>query len=337
MQFNLFQGLSIAVLTGFMLYWLIQLKAENQVTLGDFALILGSSLYVTEAIWALMEQLDEVAESLGRCRQGMKDLLKPLTLLDDPLAKDFIAKGGNIDYKNVSFRYPTGNLLFKDLILSIPSGQKVGIIGCSGAGKSSLIKLLLRLYDINAGEICIDGQNIKEITQSSLRKHISLIPQDPCLFHRSLLENIRYGKPTASDKEVIEAAKKAHLHECALKLPRGYLTVLGERGIKLSGGERQRVAIARAFLKNAPILILDEATSQLDALTEQFIKDSFTHLMRDKTVLVIAHRLSTLLSMDRILVFNKGIIVEDGSHQVLFDQNKEYRAFFDAQIGAFQE
>ncbi|MDG7052549.1 MAG: ATP-binding cassette domain-containing protein [Wolbachia endosymbiont of Alcedoecus sp.] len=188
----------------------------------------------------------------------------------------------------------------------IESGQKVGLVGYSGGGKSTFVNLVLRLYDVKSGKISIDGQDIRNVTQDSLHRNIGMIPQDPSLFHRTLMENIRYGKADASDDEVIETAKRAHAHEFISKLPQGYESLVGERGVKLSGGQRQRIAIARAILKNAPILILDEATSQLNSVTESDIQKSLWELMQGKTTIVIAHRLSTLLHMDRILVFDKG-------------------------------
>jgi ATP-binding cassette subfamily B protein len=211
----------------------------------------------------------------------------------------------------------------------------IGLVGYSGGGKSTFVNLIMRLYDVTAGSILIDGHDIRDVTQDSLHEKIGMIPQDPVLFQRSLMENIRYGRIDATDEEVIEAAKKAHAHEFIIGLSRGYDSLVGERGIKLSGGQRQRIAIARAILKNAPILILDEATSQLDSVTEALIQDSLWELMQNKTTIVIAHRLSTLLHMDRILVFEKGNIVEDGSHDDLLLQNKLYKKLWDAQVGGF--
>ncbi len=205
----------------------------------------------------------------------------------------------------------------------------------SGGGKSTFVNLILRLYDVTDGAIFIDGNNIRDITLNSLHKSIAMIPQDPSLFCRSLMENIRYGCIDASDMEVIQAAKLAHAHDFIIKLPQSYDSLVGERGVKLSGGQRQRIAIARAILKNAPILILDEATSQLDSVTESLIQDSLYNLMQNKTTIVIAHRLSTLLHMDRILVFDHGRIVEDGSHEELLLKNGLYKSLWDAQVGGF--
>jgi ATP-binding cassette subfamily B protein len=219
--------------------------------------------------------------------------------------------------------------------VTIPAGQKVGLVGYSGNGKTTFANLILRLFDVTSGRILIDGQDIREVTQESLRAQISLIPQDPFLFHRTLLENIRYGRLDASEQDIITAAQKAHAHEFIAKLPQGYESLVGERGVKLSGGQRQRIAIARAILKNAPILILDEATSQLDSITESKIQDSLWQLMQDKTAIVIAHRLSTLLHMDRILVFGQGKIIEDGTHQDLLAKQGVYKTLWDMQVGGF--
>lgn len=225
--------------------------------------------------------------------------------------------------------------MFQNKSVTIEAGQKVGLVGYSGSGKSTFVNLILRLYEVVDGQILIDGQNLSEVTQESLRQAIAMIPQDPTLFHRSLMDNIRYGRTKASDEEVISASKKAHADEFISLLPEGYETLVGERGVKLSGGQRQRIAIARAILKNAPILMLDEATSQLDSITESNIQDSLWELMQGKTTLIVAHRLSTLLHMDRILVFDKGHIVEDGTHAELLNRGGLYKTLWDAQVGGF--
>jgi ATP-binding cassette subfamily B protein len=219
--------------------------------------------------------------------------------------------------------------------LEILAGQKIGLVGYSGGGKTSFVNLILRLYEISEGSILIDNQDIRDVTQDSLRRAIAMIPQEPVLFHRTLLENIRYGRIEATDEEVIAASKRAYAHEFISKLPENYHTLVGERGIKLSGGQRQRIAIARAILKNAPILILDEATSQLDSVTEEYIQASLAELMQGKTTIVIAHRLSTLLHMDRILVFDQGKIIQDGTHAELLAQAGLYKTLWDAQVGGF--
>lgn len=207
--------------------------------------------------------------------------------------------------------------MFADFNLKIAPGEKIGLVGRSGSGKSTLIKLLSRYYDVQGGQICIDGQDIREVTQESLRKNIALIPQDPSLFNRTIMENIRYGNLQAGDEEVFEAARKAYIHDYILTLPQGYQSKVGERGVMLSGGERQRIAIARAILKNAPVLVLDEATSALDSESEHYIQEALRDLMKGKTVIAIAHRLSTLKEMNKIVVMEKGKIVEEGSHATL--------------------
>ena len=238
-------------------------------------------------------------------------------------------------YLTRQFHYATGVSLFNDKSVVIAPGQKVGLVGYSGAGKSTFVNLILGVYSFQSGQILIFGQDINCVNQSSLRRAISMIPQDPSLFNRTLMENIRYGRPDATDEAVIAAAKQAHAHEFITALDDGYHTCVGERGTKISGGQRQRIAIARAILKNAPILILDEATSQLDSQTEKDIQESMQVLMQNKTSIVIAHRLSTLLDMDRILVLNRGMIVEDGTHQSLLRSDSLYKKLWDAQIGGF--
>ena len=257
----------------------------------------------------------------------------PLEILDKPDAVILKCNRGQITFNNVKFHYKGTEPLFQNKSIEIKAGQKVGLVGYSGGGKSTFVNLILRLYDITDGAILIDGQDIRDVTQDSLRSSIALIPQDPSLFYRSLMDNIRYGRIDATDEEVISAAKKAHAHEFITKLSKIYDSLVGERGAQLSGGQRQRIAIARAILKNAPILILDEASSQLDSPTESLIQESLWDLSQNKTTLVIAHRLSTLLNMDRILVFDQGVIVEDGTHTELLSLNGLYRKLWDSQVG----
>jgi ATP-binding cassette subfamily B protein len=235
----------------------------------------------------------------------------------------------------VKFAYEGGASVFDDLSVRIPAGQRVGLVGYSGSGKSTFVSLILRLYEPQSGRVLIDGTDVRQITQASLHAHLGLIPQDPSLFHRSLMENIRYGRQGASDEEVITAARKAHAHDFIQNVPGGYAALVGERGIKLSGGQRQRVAIARVVLKNAPILILDEATSSLDSVTEKAIQETLSELMRGRTVLVVAHRLSTIAHLDRILVFDAGRIVEDGSHAQLLAAGGLYETLWTRQAGGF--
>ncbi len=223
----------------------------------------------------------------------------------------------------------------KDFELKIPAGQRVGLVGPSGAGKTTLMGLLMRMHDVVEGAIRIDGQDLREVTQESLRRSIALIPQDTTLFHRNLIENIRYGRPGASDAEVEEAARRAHAHDFIMELENGYRTMVGERGVKLSGGQRQRIAIARAILRDAPILLLDEATSALDSHSEQIIQAAMREAMAGKTVIAIAHRLSTVMDMDRLIVLDRGSIVADGSHGELLAQGGLYAELWQKQSGGF--
>lgn len=337
------QGLLITIMIGFSIYFLIYFYKKNLLSVGDFALILSLSMELGHMMWYTLSKVDDFNKALGKCRQSLSSLMKTPPVLDSQIFPSLSLQKGQITFEKVSFHYKGNSPLFQDLSLTLEGGQKIGLVGYSGSGKSTFVSLILRLYDLQAGCIFIDGQNIREISRESLLRNIALIPQDPSLFHRSLLENIRYGKENASDEAVIEAAKRAHAHDFIMNLPRGYETMVGERGIKLSGGQRQRISIARAILKDAPILILDEATSQLDSITEMMIQESLRKLMdntqernsQEKTTLVIAHRLSTLLHMDRILVFDQGKIIEDGSHTELILQGGLYKTLWDNQSGGF--
>ena len=334
-KLHLFQGFSLSVMLAVMLYFLIQLRLSQQVTIGDFALILGLSIEVGFMTWWALEQVDELNKAVGKCNQSLSTLFAPLEIVDQKNASLLPVTKGQITFEGVKFHYKGAGPLFENKSVTIEAGQKIGLVGYSGSGKSTFVNLILRLYDVTQGRILIDGQDIRGVTQDSLRCHIALIPQDPSLFHRSIMDNIRFGRIEASDEEVIAATKQAHAHEFISQLPEGYASLVGERGVKLSGGQRQRIAIARAILKNAPILILDEATSQLDSVTETLIQDSLWKLMQNKTTIVIAHRLSTLLHMDRILVFDQGKIVEDGSHDNLLLQGGLYKTLWETQVGGF--
>lgn len=328
-----FQGCSFVIYQALCLSWLIIGFRHGTITPGDFALVLTINFSTIQILWSFSRDLIKFSESLSYVNQGLNTILAPVEIQDKPDAQALIIQHGEIIFDHVQFQYKGSKLLFKDTSIVIKPGQKIGLVGYSGSGKSTFVNLILRLFDVNTGHIAIDGQNIRDVTQNSLRKSISIIPQDPSLFHRSIMENIRYGKPNASDEQVIIAAQYAHAHEFIQALPEGYNTMVGERGIRLSGGQRQRIAIARAFLKNAPILILDEATSQLDSVTESYIQKSLWQLMQGKTTMVIAHRLSTLLEMDRILVFDNGRIMQDGTHQELLAQGGLYATLWDAQVG----
>jgi ATP-binding cassette subfamily B protein len=275
------------------------------------------------------------SELVGRCNQALWLIAEPHSIKDSPMAMPLVVTAGNLCFDNVSFAYRQNRLIFQNLSTTIHAQQRVGLVGFSGAGKSTFVNLITRTFEIQGGCISIDGQDIRDVTQKSLRQHISFIPQDTILFHRTLRENIAYGSPMATENEVIEAAKKAHAHDFITNTEHGYQTIVGERGMRLSGGQRQRIAIARAFLKNAPILILDEATSSLDSETEVAIHESLNQLMHNRTTMVIAHRLSTLMSMNRILVFEMGTIVEDGTHQELIDLGGIYARLWHTQIDGF--
>ena len=298
-------------------------------------LVLTINIAIVDFLWQLTKEFSQFSKYLGKVTQALRTIVVPPDIKDDPNAKPLIVTKGEIIFDSVQFHYKGVKPLFQNKSITLQAGQKVGLVGYSGGGKTTFVNLILRLFDVTSGRILIDGQDIRDVTQSSLHTLISMIPQDPSLFHRSLIENIQYSRPEATDEEVIEAAKKAHANEFIQALPKGYHSLVGERGVKLSGGQRQRIAIARAILKNAPILILDEATSQLDSVTEKFIQDSLWALMQGKTTVVIAHRLSTLLHMDRILVFNQGKIVEDGTHQELLFKEGLYKTLWDAQVGGF--
>lgn len=319
---------------GFILFYMIHLKMIGHISLGDFAFVFGITLIVSEDIWHATISLQDFSRSMGDLKSALSILNQPQKNLDSQNAKPLIVKSPTIEFKNVRFSYTKGHIVFQNLNLNIAAGEKIGVVGSSGAGKSSLINLLLRYFENTTGEILIDHQNIQEVTQDSLRHNISIIPQDTLLFHRTLMENIRYGNPEATDEAVIEASQKAHIHDFIMSLPEAYQTYVGERGVKLSGGQRQRIAIARAILKDAPFLILDEATSSLDSRTEKFIQKDLNLLLKNKqkTVIAIAHRLSTLKHMDRIIVLDKGVIVEEGPHNMLI-QNKEslYKKLWDLQ------
>ena len=335
LKMRIFWDVSIIVLIGGNLYLLVSMYSKNQVTIGDFSFIISLSISIFYNLWYLASQFVTFAEELGKCKQALTIISALHDVSDQSNAKVLQVTKGEIEFDDVTFHYDEGAHLFNNKNVIIPSGQKVGLVGLSGSGKSTFVNLILRLFDVESGKIVIDGQDIRQVTQESLRENIAMIPQDVSLFHRTLMENIRYGRTDATDEEVIDASKKAHCHEFISQLTEEYDSLVGERGIKLSGGQRQRIAIARALLKNAPILILDEATSALDSLTEKLIQDSLHALMQGRTTIVIAHRLSTLSEMDRILVFDNGQIVEDGSHKDLIKAKGHYSRMWAMQAGGF--
>lgn len=282
----------------------------------------------------LSSMLQSINRSFGDAHDMTLVLDEPRMVDDIPDAPDLEVKNGEIDFSNLGFWYMDGNeptTVFENFSLHIKSGQKIGLVGKSGSGKTTLTRLLLRLVDIQEGSIKVDGQEISKVSQVSLRRHIAYVPQEPLLFHRSIAENIAYGRPGATDEEIRQAAKDANALEFIEELPNGFDTITGERGVKLSGGQRQRIAIARAILTNAPILVLDEATSALDSESEHLIQSALQRLMEGKTSIVIAHRLSTVASLDRIVVLKNGKIAEDGTHAQLLRENGEYAALWEKQ------
>lgn len=329
------QGLSVTGLIACLLAYLLYARHYDLVSVGDFALTISIALALSESIWNLSDDFITFSESVGRCKQALQLIKIKHTIIDDPFAHSLNVTKGDICFKNVTFMYDNQNTLFNNLSITIPSKQHVGLVGFSGAGKSTFVHLITRLFQPSSGNIFIDSQNITAVTKESLCHNISFIPQDTHLFHRSIKENILYGLPGASDEAIIDAAQKAHAHDFISLLPEGYETFVGERGVKLSGGQRQRIALARAFLKNAPILILDEATAALDSQTEQHIKKSLYLLMCNKTTIIIAHRLSTLMRLKRILVFDNGVIVQDGDHESLKNISGLYAHLWSAQIEGF--
>jgi len=330
------QGILIVGLNFGTFYLAIKLWQRGILTLGDFVLLQSYLITIFYRVWDFGRIIRGIYENLADAEEMTIILQSPHEIVDVVKAKNLQVSEGAIEFKNLDFYYNQTRAVLKNFNLSIKGGERIALIGPSGAGKTTIVKLLLRIHEATDGEILIDGQNIAKIKQESLRGNISLVPQDPILFHRSLMENIRYGKPKASDQEIREAAKKALCADFIMALPEKYETFVGERGIKLSGGERQRVAIARAILRNAPILILDEATSSLDSSSEKMIQEAINVLMQGKTVIVIAHRLSTIRKMDRIVVIDDGAIVEQGTHhELLAKDNGHYKKLWQIQSGGF--
>jgi ATP-binding cassette subfamily B protein len=333
---RLLQGFLCALLPGLFLTWfMLHMWMIDAITVSDVVYIFYGSWNIVILAWISGIELPNFFKECGVCSQALSVIIPEHEVVDVKGAKALKVKNGRLAFKDVTFNYSEKKPLFKKINLEVEPGQKVGLVGVSGGGKTTFVNLILRLFDVKGGVIEIDGQPIDSVTLKSLREKIALIPQEPTLFHRTLVENIRYGKIDASDKKVKEAAKRAHCEEFINKLEDGYQTYVGERGVKLSGGQRQRIAIARAILKDAPILILDEATSALDSVTEKEIQDSLDYLMKGRTVLVIAHRLSTLKGMDRIVVFDKGKIVEDGTHNSLLKKGKHYAKLWKMQSHGF--
>jgi ATP-binding cassette subfamily B protein len=327
-----YSALSISVL-----FLLIDLKMKNLISIGDFVMVMGLMFFLIETTWGMQNAADSLIGELGKLKESFSIFKENHKIFEKENVGELIIKKSQIEFKNLFFGYEINTKIFDDFNLSIKAGEKIGLVGYSGAGKSTLVSLLLKNFKIGSGDILIDGQSIYDVTSDSLRSQIALIPQDTMLFHRSIGENIGYAKENATGAEIENAAKKAHIHEFITTLPNGYETLVGERGIKLSGGQRQRIAIARAILKDAPILILDEATSSLDSHTENHIQESLNLLIDDKskTVIAVAHRLSTLKHMDRIIVLDKGKIIEDGTHKELLRTQGYYQNMWNMQAGGF--
>ncbi len=328
---NLPQGIIwSAVLVG-TLFTALYLWNLGRFSVGDIIFIETYLFTLGPLLWETVNRFQEFKEASINMAELQDAMETKHEIQDIANAKPLISGLGKIEFNNVRFAY-SGTDVFKNLSFTIQSGEKVAFVGHSGSGKSTIVKLLFRLYDIQGGSILLDNQNIAEVTQQSLRNQLGIVPQDPILFHRSILENIAYGNSKSTMKDVEQAARKAHAHEFIRNLPKGYKTLVGERGVKLSGGERQRVAIARTFLENAPVVVFDEATSSLDSVSEQYIQDALDELMKDRTVIVIAHRLSTVVKMDRIIVFDQGKIVEQGTHQELLNKSAgQYKKLWEIQ------
>lgn len=309
---------------------------KGVLTIGDFVLVQVYVLALLNQVWGIGRNMRQLHDAFSEATEMLDILDLPHGIRDATRAPALQVTKGEIAFDHVTFEYHDSHAVLTDFNLTIVPKEKVALIGSSGAGKTTIAKLLLRLYDLSSGAIRIDGQNIADVTQESLRKAIAFVPQEPMLFHRTLMDNIRYGRQEATDEEVIEAAKQAHCHEFISQYPEGFQTLVGERGVKLSGGERQRVAIARAILKDAPILLLDEATSSLDSESERLIQDALLRLMEGKTVIAIAHRLSTVMHMDRLIVMEEGVVVLSGTHEeLLAHESNLYKKLWEIQAGGF--
>lgn len=329
------QSILVILLICVLIYLLLYLRQNNAVTAGDFALVMIISFSIADAVYALANDYVNFSNYVGAAHHALS------TITTEPSAdktgtSPFVYKEGKIEFKNVTFGYTKDKTLLYRQSIIIPGKQKVGLVGYSGSGKTTFVNLICRLFDTQFGHILIDNQNIQDLQNDSLKENISVIPQDLLLFNRTIRDNIRYGKLNATDVEIIEAAYKADAHSFIINLPEGYDTIVGDRGIKLSTGQKQRIAIARAVIKDAPIFILDEPTSALDAATEELTKKNLIDIMQYKTVLIISHRISTLLSMDRILVFDQGRIIEDGTHNELIAKKGIYYSLWYLQ-GYFHE
>jgi ATP-binding cassette subfamily B protein len=322
--------LKVGALSGALWLW-----RDGAIDAGTFVMCASIALLIIAEADNLGRQFLDFFEYVGNVENGVSTLIRPHEIVDAPDARPVRIERGEIEFRNLSFRYHDGAQIFRGIDVRIAAGERVGLVGYSGSGKSTFVNLVLRLFDPQEGAVLIDGIDLRAMTQASLHSQIGLIPQDPGLFHRSVADNIRYGRAGASQQEVEAAARHAEAHGFICELPEGYAALVGERGVKLSGGQRQRIAIARVLLKNAPILIMDEATSSLDSVTELAIQRALDKAMRGKTVIVVAHRLSTVSHLDRILVFDRGVIVEDGSHAQLLARRGHYHRLWSRQADGF--
>jgi len=329
------KAISMMIIEFCIMYYALLLWLNGGLTVGSLVLIQSMLLMLVQELWSLARSVAEFTRALADADEMTSIIMQPIEVQDPDVPEALRIHTGSIAFSDVQFSYQGGAPILQNFSLEIPAGQRVGLVGHSGAGKSTLFKLVLRFADLQAGTISIDGQDITAITQNDLRRSISYVPQDPILFHRTLFENISYAKHDATSQHVMQASLQAHAHEFISGLEKGYETLVGERGIKLSGGERQRIALARVMLKDAPLLLLDEATSSLDSISEKYIQDNLETLMKGRTVLAIAHRISTISQMDRILVMHKGQIVEDGNHQDLLKKNGVYADLWNHQVNGF--
>ncbi len=324
-KIRLFHAIVTVLLTICLVAWAVVLWQRGQATTGEVVLVCTLGMAILHATRDLAVALVDVTQHMARLSEALSTLLTPHELRDHPQAAPLVRHGAVVTFEKIRFEYPDGRELFRNFNLQLEPGQRFGLVGPSGSGKSTLFALLQRFYDVQSGRILIDGQDITLVTQESLREAIAVVPQDISLFHRSIMENIRYGRQEASDEEVLAAADAARCTSFINALPQGFATIVGDRGVKLSGGQRQRIAIARAFLKDAPIVLLDEATSALDSESEEEIRQALDRLMRGRTVFAIAHRLSTLRNFDRIVVLHTGRVMQDGPPDKLMRRDGLYR------------
>ena len=334
---NLFYSITNISIVSFCILCTFSGYRDGTTSIGDLVFVFALVPRIMEMIWFLSQEISRFSYIYGNVSQGVDLLNIPYSVVDKPDAKPLSIKTASVEFKDIYFKYTedSKNYVLSDLSFSLPKGQKLGLVGYSGAGKTTLINILMRLFDVVSGEILINKKDIANLTQESVSKHISYIPQEPILFHRSIMENIAYGDPHATEERIKEAARLANAEEFINKLPDGYNTKVGERGIKLSGGQKQRIAIARIILKDAPLVILDEPTSALDSITETYLNKTLYEVLKGKTMIVIAHRLSTLRNMDKIMVLDKGKIVQSGSHNQLIKQSGLYKLFWNSQTFGF--